>query len=171
MGIREKVSEKPGIVLAIVIACVLAAAGIVAATFWPQKKADLSQAFYSDDDGVTWFSGSTYLVPPFEHNGKTAVVAEVYSYDDGKKLFCAYLARFTEKAKTQLEGALADAQRNGKSPESVGLYADPNFMKNGTEVKLPGSNNPWIPYNDPRAREIFSIHSPDGTTVDQYLSY
>ena len=171
MGIRETFEKKPGVAIGVVAACVLITGGIFATAFWPEKKADLSQALYTDDDGQTWFPASSYLVAPFQHNGKTAVVAQVYSYDDGKKQFCAYLAQFNPQAKQQLEAALADAQKNGRPPDSVALYQDRNFMSHGTEVKLPGPSHPWIPYDDPKAMPLFSIHSPDGTTVDQVFVY
>jgi len=171
MGIREKLKASPSVAAGAAAIFVLVAAAIVARSYWPEKKADLSQAYYSDDDGKTWFADSTFLVTPFQHNGKTAVVAQVYSYDDGKKEFCAYLAQFTPQAKQELEAALADAQKNGRPPGSVALYQDPRFMKEGTEVKLPGPDNPWIPYSDPRAQSIFSVHAPDGTTVDQVFVY
>jgi hypothetical protein len=171
MGIREKLKESPSVAAGAAAIFVLAAAAIIAHAYWPEKKADLSQAYYSDDDGKTWFADSTFLVAPFQHNGNTALVAQIYSYDDGKKQFCAYLAQFTPQAKQQLEAALADAQKNGQPPGSVTLYQDPRFMKEGTEVKLPGPGNPWISYGDPRAQSIFTIHSPDGTPVDQVFVY
>src|SRR5689334_3571232 len=75
MGIREKLSENKNLGLAAGIGLVVIAALIVARTFWPTRQADLNQAFYSDDDGKTWFTDSTFRVAPFDHNGKTAVVA------------------------------------------------------------------------------------------------
>jgi hypothetical protein len=171
MGIREKLSEKPQVAMGVVAVCVLVVGAIFATTYWPEKKANLAQSFYSDDDGASWFSDSTYQVAPFQHNGKTAVVAEVYTYDDGKKTFCAYLAQFTPHAKQRLEAALANAQSSGKTPDSVSLYSDRGFMSQGTEVKLPGPGHPWVPYNDPRAQEIFAVHAPDGSTVDQAFVY
>ena len=44
---------------------------------------------------------------------------------------------------------------------------DPRWL----QVKLPGDNNPWIPYLDPRANQVFSIHSPDGSVVDEVFVY
>jgi hypothetical protein len=171
MGIREKLKEKPAVTASIAAVFLAIAVGILIWSYWPEKKADLSKAYYSDDDGKTWFAESAFLVAPFQHNGKTAVVAQVYSYDDGKKQFCAYLAQFTPDAKKRLDAALADAQKAGRPPGSVDLYHDPNFMKHGTQVKLPGANQPWISYDDPKAQEIFAIHSPDGSAVDQSFVY
>lgn len=166
MGIREKLTQNKSMGTAVGVGFLLVAGLVLASTFWPQKQANLNQAFYSDDDGKTWFADSAYRVAPFEHNGKTAVVAHVYNYADGKKEFCAYLAQFTPQAKAKLEAAIAEAQKQGKPPGSVGLYGDRTFMQNGVVVKKPGGTN-WIPYNDPKAVEIFAIKAPDGSTVDQ----
>jgi hypothetical protein len=171
MGIREKFKESPSVAAAAAAVFVLAAAAIIAHAYWPEKKADLSQAYYSDDDGQTWFVDSIYKVAPFDHNGKTALIAEVYSYDDGKQKFCAYLSQFTPEGKKQMDAALSDAEKKGLPPDSVPLYQDRNFMNRSVEVKLSGPNHPWILYGDPKAQEVFTIHSPDGSAVDQVLVY
>ena len=171
MGIRESLREKPGLTTGFAGAFVLLAVAVVAYSYWPQKKADLSQALYSDDDGQTWFVDSIYKVAPFDHNGKTAVIAEVYSYDDGKQKFCAYVSQFTPEGKKQMEAALADAEKKGLPLGSVSLYQDRSFMNRSVEVKLAGPNHPWISYGDPKAQEVFTIHSPDGSAVDQVLVY
>ena len=170
MGIREKLSEKPSLAAGAAAIFVLIAAAIAVRSHWPEKKADLDQALYSEDDGQTWFNDSIFRVAPFDHNGKTAVAAQVYSYDDGKKQFCGYLVRFMSDAKAQLDAALADAQRNGQPPGTVSLYQNRNFM-NRLEFKLPGPNHPWVRYDDPRSFEIRSVHSPDGSALDQVLVY
>jgi hypothetical protein len=171
MGIREKLREKPGLTTGVAAAFVLLAAAVMTYSYWPEKKADLSQAFYTDDDGQTWFADSTFKVAPFDHNGKTALIAQVYSYDDGKQKFCAYVSRFTPEGKKQMEAALADAEKKGLPPGSVSLYQDRGFMNRSVEVKLSGPNHPWIRYDDPKAQEVFTIHSPDGSAVDQVLVY
>jgi hypothetical protein len=171
MGIREKLRDKPALATAIAAGFVLLAIVITVKVLWPEKKAQLEQAFYTDDDGATWFSDSIYRATPFDHNGKSAVVAQIYTYDDGKKQFCAYLSRFTPDAKAQLQAALDAAQRRGQRPGSVGLYQDRDFMSRSVEVKKPGANEAWVPFNDPRAKGIFAVHSPDGSAVDQAYVY
>jgi hypothetical protein len=171
MGLRESIKSKPWIGGAISGAFVVVALAIIAATYWPEKKAKLDQAFYSDDDGQTWFSDSAYLVPPFQHDGKTAVVAQIYSYADGSKKFCAYLTEFTPEAKQKLEAALADAKQKGQQAGSVALYHDRNFMQKSMLVKKCGASNAWVPYDDPKATDVMSIKSPDGSLVDQVFVY
>jgi hypothetical protein len=171
MGIREALRQKPSVGIGIAAVMILAMAVITAANYWPTKKADLSQSYYSDDDGQTWFADSAYRIPPFDHNGKTAMSALIFSYDNGKKQFCAYLAQYTPEAKKKMDAALAEAQRKGDSPSSVALYRDPAFMKQGLQVKKPGASNHWISYGDRKANEVFTINSPDGSSVDQSFVY
>lgn len=152
-------------------ALVVIAIGILVYTHWPQRQADLNQVFYSDDDGQTWFADSTFKVAPFDHNGKPADIAEIYTYDDGKKQFCAYLARYTPDAKAQLEKALADAKAHGQPLGSVGLYHDRGFTQRGMEAKKPGAGHPWVSYSDPHVNDVFSVQSPDGSAVDQLFVY
>lgn len=170
MDIRRSLQQKPIFGIAIAIFLVLMATAILARQYWPERRANLSQAWFTDDDGNTWFAHSAFLVPPFDHNGKTAVFAEVYSYDKGAKRFCAYEAKYTDRAKTRLEAALADAQKNNQPPSSVNLYHDRTFITQGMLVKAPGQGN-WISMADPAANSICSIHAPDGTAVDQCFVY
>lgn len=127
--------------------------------------------YFSDDDGKTWFKDSSYNIAPFDHNGKTAVIAKIFNYDDGSKEFCAYLTEYTPSAKKRLEAALADAQSKGLPPNSVGLFHDHDFLVKAMQVKLPGANNPWLSYSDPRANQVFSIHSSDGSVVNEVFVY
>jgi len=171
MDVRTTLNEKRQLSTVAAFGFVLLAAIVLAYQFWPQKKANLSQTYFTEDDGKTWFADSSYHVAPFDHNGKTAVIAEIYNYDNGSKTFCAYLAKYTPEAKKRLEAALADAQAKGQAPSSVTLYHDHGFIQAGMMVKLPGSNSSWLPYSDPRANDVFSIHSPDGSVVDQVFVY
>jgi hypothetical protein len=171
MYVRKYLADQKTVGIAVAVVLLLVAALVLCVQYWPQKKANLAMAYYSDDDGATWFVDSAFRVAPFEHNGKTAVMAEIYTYDDGSKRFCAYLAKYNSDTKRTLERAIADAQAQGKGPNSVSLYNDHAFLNAGTLVKLPGASNPWIGFNDSRAAPIFSIHSPDGTPVDEAFVY
>jgi hypothetical protein len=166
MGIREKITENKYLGLGAGVGLVVVAGLIMAATFWPTKQADLNQAYYSDDDGKTWFTDSAFRVAPFDRNGKTAVVAHVYNYAGGSKEFCAYLAKFTPDAKAKLEAALAEAQRAGKPANSVWMWSDRTFMTTGVLVKRPGEAD-WITLADDRSAAVTAVKSPDGSEFDQ----
>lgn len=170
MEIRKSIQERPiaGIIVASVL--VIFASLILLRQFWPEKQANLSQTFFTDDDGKTWYTDSAYLLPPLDHNGTTAVFAEVFSYDGGSKQFCAYLAKYTPEAQRKLRESIGDAVKQGHSPASAGLFHDPFFMKNALMVKKPGSDK-WVNQSDPAANEITSIQTPDGSAPDQVLVY
>lgn len=168
-GVREQMSKKPILGGAIAGVLALVAAAVVAKTYWPERQADLTKAFYTTDDGETWFEDSATKVAPFEVGGKTAVVAHVYSYAGGGKQFCAYVAKFTPEGKTKLELAVADAAKAGKPAESVALYRDPAFMKAAILIKPAKSSVDWTSYGSPKAQTIFAVKSPDGSVVDEVL--
>jgi hypothetical protein len=171
MFIRQKLSNDKAMGIAIGLGLIAFAAIALAIQFWPQKKANLSLAFYTDNDGGTWFKASAFQIAPFDHDGKVAVMAQIYSYDNGSKKFCAYMVKYTPEAKKQLETAIADAQARGQPPSSVALFNDRGFLNSGMMVKSPGGGNPWIPFTDPRANQIMTINSPDGTAVDTVFVY
>jgi hypothetical protein len=171
MDVRKAIQGKPIAGVGVGVLLLLLAGVIVARQLWPEKKANLSQAYFTDDDGATWYADSEYLVPPIDHNGKTAVFAQIYSYANGSKTFCAFMTRYTPDAKKQLEDAINAAVKNGQPPASVPLYQDRRFLQNAIEVKKPGASNKWISKSDPAAIDVMSIHAPDGSAVDQVFVY
>jgi hypothetical protein len=171
MEIRRAIQGKPIMGVGIAVFLLLIAGLIIAREYWPEKKANVSLAYLTDDDGKTWYADSAYSVPPLDHKGKTAVFAEVFSYDGGSKQFCVYLEQYTPEAKKRLEASIAEAVKNGQPPGSAKLFQDHWFMRQGILVKPPGPNHQWIPQTDPAASDIMSIHSPDGSAVDQVFVY
>jgi hypothetical protein len=171
MSIRERMQTNKVLGVSAAVSLLFIAAISFAIQFWPHKKPNLTMQYYTDDDGQTWFASPISQVPPFDHNGKTAVIAELYTYDNGSKTFCAYVSQYTPEAKQKLESAFADAQAKGQPLNTVPLLNDPYFVRTGMLVKALGANNEWIPYSDPRANQVFSIHSPDGSTVDEVFVY
>ena len=169
MSLRDTLREKPVLGYAAGGLLVLVALLIATRNFWPEQRGDLSQSLYSTDDGQTWFADRSTRVPPFDHEGKLAMGARVYSYAGGSKEYCAYLIKYTPEAKAKLDAAVAEAVKAGKSAESVTLFNSPAFLKTGMLVKQPGSGKEWISYGDPKAITVLSIKSPDGSPVDEVL--
>lgn len=170
-GIRQKIGEKRGVGVALGVGLILVAAVVLAVQHMPEKRADLNQAFYTTDDGQTWFEDSAYRIAPFDHEGKQAVIAQVYSYAGGGERFCAYVAKYTPAGKERLEAAIAKARANNEPPGNAAPFRDREFMQSAMLVKARGADKPWIPIGDPAARDVMTVKSPDGSEVDQVLVY
>lgn len=113
----------------------------------------VGRAFYSDDDGVTWFVDSADKIMPFDHNGKPAVGAAVCAGPDGKQSV-AYLMRYTPAALREFEAARA----KGQSRSSVSVSP---MM----EAKKPGApSTAWVGDTNPSFQAI-ATPAPGTTPV------
>jgi hypothetical protein len=139
MGIRETINNQKWIGVA-VAAIIFATAGVIVAyTFWPTGPTiHANQGFYTDDDGKTFFRDSLYRFPPFDHDGKTANGAIVYSYSNGN--FVAYQFRYKPDAKNRLTDAYAKAQAGGNLADVAHLMGESDIAFGGTEIKMSGSD-------------------------------
>jgi hypothetical protein len=125
----------------------------------------LNEAWYTDDDGKTWYADDKSLMPPVDHNGKTAVRAYVFSFDGGKDEFVGYLERYTPEARQALEQARAEVITE-KIPPPALLYSQ--IQMSGIELKRPGESN-WINVRDPEAAAIRKLNPPAGASVEEIL--
>jgi len=165
MSVREAINSKKSVGIGISILFLIVAVIILAYSMLPAHRIKGDKTFFTDDDGQTWFLDSVYLTPPFDHNGKTAVRAMIYSYDHGNKTFCAYLTRYTADAKKRLDDAIAKAASAGKPPSSVGLFSDRELNSTGVEVKTPGPGHSWAVKDTPAGTDAMntglSAHADD----------
>jgi hypothetical protein len=152
MAVREALhkNKAPGIITAVVL---LAVAGtIIAYTYWPRStRGSASGAFYSDDEGKTFFSDSIYHFPPYDQDGKTVYGAVVYTGNSGK--FVGALYRFTPDAKKTLESSYAKTQ-SGTQPLTDFRQQLAGTMRWGVEYRLP-SDSHW-------ALGMPRVKAPDG---------
>jgi hypothetical protein len=157
MGIRETLNQNPAITTAatggiILIALIFIIYQMVGGG-GPRIQ---TTAYYTVDDGKTWFPDSIERIPPFDRGGQEAVRAHVFSCRGGRDAFVAYLEKYTPEAQKRLEAARAN-------PEA----SDPGIMETvymtGVLVKKPGQGD-WVNSMDPRAQEVTAITCPDGTT-------
>jgi len=124
---------------------------------WGTPRGATSGAFYSDDDGTSFFRQSGMLFPPFEHDGREADAAQVFKSGKGLQ-FVGLLVRYTSDAKKALDDAYAQFQA-GKM-EKVDMAREIGRFTTALEVKIPGPGNKWMPRDQiPNG----SIKSPDGT--------
>jgi hypothetical protein len=147
----------------------LLAPAIVIASFWHSnvvaRKAAAREAlaWYSDDDGKTWFSQDLRIaMPPFDHNGKKAYRAYVFTCD-GKTQFVGWLEGYTPETLRMLQQA-RDAAKNGP-PESGTADA---LRSMGIECKKPGQGQ-WFNESDSRAKSVRIITCPSGGRVQPVL--
>src|SRR3954447_9005718 len=117
MGIREKVREKPA--LSGGIALLLVAGAVAYAVRAVMPSTAYMQAYFTTDDGQSLFAASMDLQAPFDHHGKPAVRAWVFSCDGGNTRFIAYLERCTAAGMQRMakERAAYDAGKTHRPPQ------------------------------------------------------
>lgn len=139
MALRESLNRNPIFVLGIVAVAVLFA-GILAYRQFRNSSPKLeNQAFYSVDDGKTWFLDDAMAIPPFDHNGQPAVRIYLYTCKGNNQPFVGYLERYTDSARKQLldvrEKAKAQASREKALLVAVQAMG---IQQSGVEYKKPG---------------------------------
>ena len=154
MTLRNWLNKNPKIVTGATVVMILLVAYLILAGpgggvgGTPAPARDM--AFFSVDDGISWFPDDGKKIPPFDHNGKQAVRARVYRAQG--KTFVNHLERYTPEAKKKLESNLA--RSNGSAdvvlPDTSGL-----------EVKAPGGST-WVGATRPEAAKILTPRFPGG---------
>ena len=155
MEIREKLerNQKP---LAIVVG-VLVVVALVVAFFSLRPKhggfmgSGKPKLYYTVDDGKTWFEDDATLLPPFQHDGKTAVRVQLFKCGENGQPFVGFLQRIEDKAHKQAEAA----QAAGKPQVEVEEVYQP-----GLEVKKPGEAR-WVSVKDRASAAIMIQKCPD----------
>jgi hypothetical protein len=167
MGVREALNKNKFAGVGVAVLFLVAASAFLAYTEWPQHHFNGRTMFYSDDDGQSWFIDSAYRATPFDHNGKQAVRAVIYSCNHGKTRFCAYLMENSADDKKQLDAAVADAAKNGQPPSSVNLFGSLG-IQNDMLVKEPGAGHSWVPALGPAGQQVVTdgLKDHDDGTLD-----
>ena len=169
MGLRDKLKHQPVIGISIAVVMILLAAGLMARSLKNTGARVVKAAYYTVDDGQTWFAAGIDQSAPFEHDGKEAV--KVYLFRCGKgKPFVAYLERFTpagkKKADNMWAAARAKAKQTGGQPE-IDTMAMSALVATATEVKKPGESQWYDVRTAPRS--VMQLQCPDGGSLkDMY---
>jgi hypothetical protein len=163
MGIRESINQQnPKVVLGgtvgvLVIVATLLVLYLRSGGDAGGGQAGPPQAFFSIDEGKTWFTDDATKLPPFSKDGKNAFRAYVFKCGDGKP-FVAFLERYTASGKKSREAAEAPgAERVPLLDQSAGV-----------EVKAPGESN-WVRQSDSRAMAIMTPKCPNGERAQMVL--
>ena len=101
-----------------------------------------TQAFYTTDDGATYFVDDANREPPFDHNGQPAVRAHVFTCGKGAHKWVQYLEKFSGKSSTP--------SGNSNMPQVREVV-----------VKKPGSTD-WVVRGAAGCLEVMVPKAPDG---------
>lgn len=155
MGIRQAVNDRPMISTGITVVIIVVALGVILWEAFSRPgggTAVAARAFYSDDDGKTYFADSGNKLPPFtDANGKEAVRVFVFKCGQGGTPFVGYLMRASQEARDA-------AAKAGRPNEAIAL--NPMF----SEVKKPGGKA-WVKFDPKNPRffqAVLNVRCPDG---------
>ena len=163
MGVREGLNSKMGVGAGVAIAFV--AVALIAFLLMAGRSTGVpvdtepTMAFYSDDDGKTFFKDNIRKIVPFDHNGKQAYRADVFKGPDGN-VFVGLLYRHTDMGKKQMNEYLAR-----KTEDPTGKVRSGIEVRGGMEVrKLPGKS--WTTsYGETRDILRESMKTPSGASA------
>lgn len=118
----------------------------------------VTRAFFTVDEGRTWFADDVSRLAPFDKDGKQAVRAYVFKCPDGTK-FVAYLERLNPEARRVLEQAEKAGPDGKGAPNAAAIRS---AYKSGREVKRPGDAN-WVNVENLReAGQVMAVKCPNG---------
>lgn len=110
-----------------------------------QLPGPISQAFYTDDEGKTYFVDALEKTFPFDRNGKTAYRAYVFTCDDKGKPFVGMIGR----------------QAKSTSGPAVDKRYTTNQQVAPIEVKKPGDDK-WVPFMSAEGQKLLASVCPSG---------
>jgi hypothetical protein len=158
MAIREALQQKPAMALAMGAGLIVIVLSLAAIQFSGGSSGDggrPDEAYFTTDDGQTWFADGADKLAPFTHDGKEAVRA--YVFKCGGKKFVNHLERYTAESVRKLT-ALNEAMRAGKGVPPVAQLASMREV----EVKKPGAAE-WVSTKSAaKAAGVVRVVCPDG---------
>lgn len=157
MGIREELNTKPWVAVVALVLGIALLVYMVSRREVTQMPLDKT-AFFTADDGKTWFKADAGRIPPFEHEGKTAYRAFVFRC--GGKEFVAYMQKYSPAGKKSWEEKLSKLEGDAQ-------YKARDGLARGGEFKGPGEKNWFNPQaNMAAAGRLMSVKCPDGKPAD-----
>jgi hypothetical protein len=160
MGIRETLNEKKGLATAVAAGVVVVALVVIVyqsmggGVSSSGPTIDPSQSYYSDDDGASFFADDKTKAPPFDHNGKPAVRAHLYSCDGGKTKFVGFLERVNP-----------DVLQRLRQSGTLEAFMNDDVPGKGWERKRPGGKGTWVGRESPDFREMMKVLCPGTSTA------
>jgi hypothetical protein len=114
MGIRESLNESKKLGIGVGGAILVVALALLGYQLYGGSSGvgtPPKTAFYTDDNGKTFFEDDVLKVSPFERNGKQAYRADVFQCSDGKR-FVGFIYRHNDSGRQQVEQYIANKTMN-----------------------------------------------------------
>jgi hypothetical protein len=172
VGIRESLNKAPTVAFGATVVLVVAAVSLVTIQARTQDgpRPASGNAFYSTDNGKTWFTDRADKPSPFDKDGKQAYRVFVWKCAHGKA-FVSHLERISPTANKRLAD-LQQARRRAGSVSTTAPEPPPAAMamivSRDIEVKDPGADEAggWVKASSPEGRQVTAPVCPDGGGKD-----
>jgi len=154
MGVREKLNTNKQLGVWVGVGILIVGLGIIGIQLLRGGGSGIAvsdSAFYTDDNGKTFFKDDRYKVVPFDHNGKQAYRADVFQCPDGKQ-FVGLIYRHNAVGRKAME------KHKGHESQSASIAG---LEIQGMEVKPAGAaDTAWVPNSGDRL-----VKCPSGQTA------
>lgn len=150
---------------AVVAVLLLLISGVGVVIWWETRPAPVElpsgKAFYTVDDGKTWFTDEVERIPPFQHDGKPAVRVQMFSCDGTKARFVGFLQKLPEDGLQKLKDEGKDVEK---------MDDDEIAARFGWLAKRPCDSR-WINSKDDSDgySRVIHVECPDGGQAVQIL--
>jgi len=145
MSLSQTANQPKKIGMGVAVAIVLVALALLGyQLFGGRQTVDApagKSAFYTDDDGKSYFTDAADKMVPFNHNGKQAYRADVFQGSDGKQ-FVGLIYRHTDSGRKEIEAYFA------KNPKDSDGMARRTMERGRMQVKLAGAGEKAWQLND-----------------------
>ena len=157
MSVRETIEKRRKLATVAALIMVIAAIALIVNNARSGGIPQVKYAFYSDDDGQSYFRDDVSKLFPFDHNGKPAYRAYVFQTDGGKP-FVGYLERINDKAAAKLLAMQSQ-------PQTPDLVMQMDLIRTaGLEARTPGATR-WLPEGTLVFNNMVSgLKGPDGSS-------
>jgi hypothetical protein len=153
MGVRSWLNDHARAATGIGAAVVVLATGLIVVQLLANRQTlpdKLPDAYFTVDDGKTYFAAGSENIPPFDYKGQKAVRAFVFECTSGKR-FVGYVERYNSEAHAKL--------LSGKD-------VTPQVQMYGRELKKPGGNA-WVKSGDFAAvAKVSDVKCPEGHAAE-----
>jgi hypothetical protein len=169
MGVRKKLTENKKFGTGVAAALLIIALGVI--TFqlhWARGSAGAASrnAFYTDDNGQTFFKDDANKIIPFDHHGKQAYRADVFEGPDGRQ-FVGLIYRHTSTGRFEMQDYI---NRKVAARDDDGTIRQ-GIEYRGTEIKRAGAaDKAWTPNDETKNEQLrASIRTPSGAAAKLIL--